>query len=333
MDTTQLGRTGRTVSVAGLGCGGSSRIGLSQGLSRAECVALVKLALDEGVTVFDTAEAYGTEDIVGAALEKVDPDAVTVSTKSRYRDPQGLFGVDRILDNLHASLRRLKRERVDIFHVHAVRPGDYAYVMDEIAPALVTQKAAGKIGHVGITETPPNDPRQVMMTRAVHDDVWEVVMVAYHLMHHLPARLVFPATQSKGIGTLIMFAVRSIFSRPDRLRTAMYELAAKGAVQEAFSERDAPLAALVEEAGAASLTELAYRFARHGRGTDVVLFGTSNPLHVKQNIAAINGPPLPEATLTTITNLFGHLTGVGLDLPDHMNAKQRGERSGNIPRR
>lgn len=318
METTTLGRTGRMVSVAGLGCGGSSRVGLSRGFSTEQSVRLVRSAIDQGVSLLDTAEVYGTEEIVGLALEGIDPDAITVSTKSRYRDQSGLFPAERVVENLHASLRRLKREAVDVFHVHAVRPADYAHVMDTIVPALQAEKARGTIKHIGITETPPNDPRQVMMTRAVHDDVWEVVMLAFHLMHHGPRRLIFPTTRQNATGTLIMFAVRNIFSRPERLRAAMKALAARGAVPAELGLEDNPLRSLVADAGAKSLTEFAYRFARHEPGTDVVLFGTSDAAHLSDNIAAINAGPLPEPTLTTLTTLFGHLNGVGLDLPDHM---------------
>ncbi|MEM7695420.1 MAG: aldo/keto reductase [Pseudomonadota bacterium] len=320
METTVLGRTGRLVSVAGLGCGGSSRVGLGRGLTPSQCGEIVRLAIDEGVSLIDTAGAYGTEEIVGLALKGIPPGAVTLSTKSHYRDKDGLFPAALVIDNLHASLRRLGRERVEIFHVHAVRPGDYAHVMDELVPALEAEKAAGSIGHLGLTETPPNDPRQVMMTRAVHDPVWEVVMVAFHLMHQLPRRLVFPTTLAMETGTLIMFAVRHIFSRPERLSRAIAELSAQGAIPPEFARETEPLAPLVEAAGAKSLTELAYRFARHEPGADVVLFGTGDKEHLRQNVAAINGPPLPDETLSTLSQLFGHLTGVGLDRPDHMRA-------------
>ena len=316
MQTTMLGATGRTVSVAGLGCGGSSRLGVSQGASEDEAVRLVRAAIDQGVTFIDTAEAYGTEAIVGRALADVDPDTVTVSTKSRYRDADGLMSAQAIVASLEASLRRLQRDTVDVFHVHAVRPADYAYVMDEIVPALMAEKARGTIRHIGITESPPNDSRQVMLTRAVYDDPWEVVMLAFHLMNHGPRRTIFPTTQARGVGTLVMFAVRSIFSRPSRLAEAMSELAAKGAVPEEFARQDDPLRFLVEEAGAASLTEVAYRFARHEPGADVVLFGTGKADHLAANIAAINGPPLPEPVRERVATLFGALSGVGFDLPD-----------------
>lgn len=316
MHTTPLGATGRTVSVAGLGCGGSSRLGLSQGRSPEEAERIVRGAIDAGVTFIDTAEAYGTEEVVGRALKGQDRDALTVSTKSRYTGADGLLSAAEVVANLEASLKRLGLDTVDVFHVHAVRPSDYAYVMDEIAPALIDQKARGTIRHIGITETPPNDARQVMLTRAVYDDVWEVAMLAFHMMNHGPRRHIFPLTQRNGVGTLIMFAVRAIFSRPERLRRAMAELAERGEVPPEMAAADDPLAFLVDEAGASSLTEIAYRFARHEPGAEVVLFGTGNPDHLGANIAAINGPPLPDAVLKRLDALFGHLTGVGFDLPD-----------------
>jgi L-galactose dehydrogenase len=71
MDYVNLGRTGLKVSVAGLGCGGFSRLGLGTGKSRAEAVALVRQALDMGVNLLDTAAVYGTEAVVGEAIKSV----------------------------------------------------------------------------------------------------------------------------------------------------------------------------------------------------------------------------------------------------------------------
>ena len=71
MEYVMLGRTGLRVSVAGLGCGGFSRLGLGTGKSNAEAVALVRQALDMGVNLLDTAAAYGTEAIVGEAIKHV----------------------------------------------------------------------------------------------------------------------------------------------------------------------------------------------------------------------------------------------------------------------
>ena len=70
MEYTTLGRTGLKVSVAGLGCGGFSRLGLGTGKSEAEAVALVRQALDLGVNLFDTAAVYGTEAVLGKAIKR-----------------------------------------------------------------------------------------------------------------------------------------------------------------------------------------------------------------------------------------------------------------------
>src|SRR5262245_20286570 len=82
MDYTTLGRTGLKVSVAGLGCGGNSRIGLGTGLTEAQSVALVREALDLGVNFLDTAAAYETEPIVGKAIKGRPRESIVISTKS-----------------------------------------------------------------------------------------------------------------------------------------------------------------------------------------------------------------------------------------------------------
>jgi aryl-alcohol dehydrogenase-like predicted oxidoreductase len=69
MEYTTLGKTGLRVSVAGLGCGGFSRLGLSVGKTEDEAVLLVRQAVDMGVNFIDTAPIYGTEVIVGRALK------------------------------------------------------------------------------------------------------------------------------------------------------------------------------------------------------------------------------------------------------------------------
>ena len=84
MDTVMLGRTGVQVSAAGLGCGGHSRLGQSYGATAEQSSDLVRLALDLGVTYVDTAQAYGTESIVGAAVSG-HRDRVVVSSKASPR--------------------------------------------------------------------------------------------------------------------------------------------------------------------------------------------------------------------------------------------------------
>ena len=82
MEYLTLGRTGLKVSVAGLGCGGFSRLGLGTGKSTAEAVALIRQALDMGVNLLDTAAAYGTEEVVGEAIKHVPREDVVIATKA-----------------------------------------------------------------------------------------------------------------------------------------------------------------------------------------------------------------------------------------------------------
>ena len=314
MEYTQLGKTGLRVSVAGLGCGGSSRLGLGQGRSDREAADLVRAAFDLGVTFFDTARAYGTEPALGLALAELPRDQVVIATKSQIARDGRLLSAAEIRANLDDSLRTLGVDHVDVYLLHAVRPEHYGHAL-ALREALLGERDAGKIRHLGITETGPFDPGHVMLEQATRDPAWEVVMLAFHMMHQNAREKVFPQTLANGIGTLLMFAVRAIFSRPERLRQAMRELADSGQVPSELAASDQPLDFLVREHGAASLTDAAYRYVRHEPGVDVVLFGTGNPDHLESNVASILRPPLPQAARDRLRALFAHLEGVGLDLP------------------
>src|SRR5579859_4644001 len=97
MDYTTLGRTGLRVSVAGLGTGGFSRIGIGQ--SEDHAVGIVRQALDLGVNLIDTAAVYGTEAVVGRALQGVARDSVVVCTKASKPINDPAFTVAKILES------------------------------------------------------------------------------------------------------------------------------------------------------------------------------------------------------------------------------------------
>ncbi|MBN9089891.1 MAG: aldo/keto reductase [Reyranella sp.] len=318
MDYRPLGSTGLTVSVAGLGCGGNSRLGLGRGASFDDCVSVVRAAVDLGVNLLDTAEAYGTEEIVGAAVRHYDRDKLVISTKALFRT--GDTG-ETVTLKVEAGLRRLGLDYVDVFHFHAVNPAAYDHHREVLAPALVKLKEQGKVGHVGITETGPNDPEQKMLARAIEDAPWEVMMLAYSLMNQGARRRVFPTTQRRGIGTLLMFVVRNIFSNAAYRRDVFARLVEQGQLDASILSRGDPLEFLVTEGDAASITDAAYRYARHEQGADVILFGTGNRAHVKDNVDSILRPALPPPVIERLHTLFGHLTGVGLDRPGPVTAK------------
>jgi aryl-alcohol dehydrogenase-like predicted oxidoreductase len=159
-----------------------------------------------------------------------------------------------------------------------------------------------------------------MLARAIKDDPWEVIMLAYSLMNQGARRNVFPVTQRRGIGTLLMFVVRNIFSNTAYRRDVLAKLAEQGELDAALLSKGDPLEFLVSEGGAQSITDAAYRYARHEQGVDVVLFGTGNKDHVKDNVASILRPALAPPIIERLHASFGHLTGVGLDLPGPVKA-------------
>jgi aryl-alcohol dehydrogenase-like predicted oxidoreductase len=311
MDYTTLGRTGLRVSVAGLGCGGNSRIGLGSGKSEAEAIALVHAALDLGVNIFDTAAAYGTEEVLGKALKGVPRERVVIATKASW----GPLSPERVVASLDRSLRRLDTDYIDVFQLHGVSPSAYDHACEVVAPALSKERDKGKLRFIGVTEAASSDAEHCMIGRAAADGVWDTVMVAFHMLHQNARERVFPLTRKHRIGTLLMFAVRNIFSQPARLRAALRDLAATGAVPRQLAEAEDPLGFLVHQGGATSLVDAAYRFVRHEPGVDVVLFGTGETAHLRSNIASLLAPPMPAADRAKLKELFGHLVGVGLDLP------------------
>ena len=315
MEYTTLGNTGLKVSVAGLGCGGHSRLGQSTGKTASQSIDIVRQAVDMGVNFIDTARAYGTEEIVGKALKGLNRDALVISTKAQVRSDTTPKTAAAVVADLDASLRDLQMPAIEVFHLHGVPPDLYEYVLAEIVPALMRERDKGKFRFLGITETPPNDPRHQTLSRAVDAGVFQVLMVAFHMLNQKAIYKVLNPARQAGIGTLIMFAVRVIFSRPERLKEAIVEQVEAGKLPSWLALKDAPLDFLVHAQGANSLTDAAYRYCRHTSSGDVVLFGTGNAAHLKANIDSLLRDKLPSADLQRLQELFADLEGVGLDRP------------------
>jgi len=311
MDYTTLGRTGLKVSVAGLGCGGDSRIGQGAAMSTAESVRLIRLAADLGVNLIDTGRNYGTEEVVGAALRELPRDSVVVSTKFQVRSNTSAAAAVAGLDE---SLRALGIDCIDVFHLHGLLPADYDYAVAEVVPALLRERDRGKFRFLGVTEGATRDGNQSMARRAVRDDCWDVMMLAFHMMHQGIRARVLPQTRAKQIGTMMMFVVRRLFSVPGRVRETIAARVKEGRLPAELATIDDPLGFLVHEGGAESLVDAAYRFVRHEPGVDVVLFGTASADHMRANIASLLRPPLPKADRDRVVALFDKLDAVGLDV-------------------
>ncbi|MGV3616793.1 MAG: aldo/keto reductase [Fimbriimonas sp.] len=308
MHYTTLGRTGFRVSRMGLGCGGHSRLGLRYGVPEVEAERVVREAIDVGVNFIDTAEGYGTEEVVGRAIANVPRESLVLSTKVGVTDGQRPIIPEELRTRLDGCLSRLRTDYVDVLHLHGVRAEEYDHARDVLAPAMYEWKAAGKIRAVGITEAFAPDPGHRMLGRAVQDDAWDVVMVGFNLLNQSARERILRLTQTKRIGTLCMFAVRRALSQPDVLRSLLNELAAQRIVdgEEVADE----LAFLTAPEVADSLPEAAYRFCLDEPGLDVILSGTGSIDHLKQNARWMSGSPLPSEIRERLTRIFARVDSV-----------------------
>jgi aryl-alcohol dehydrogenase-like predicted oxidoreductase len=326
MDYTTLGRTGLKASVAGLGGGGGSQLGLDRGGSPESAMAIVRLALDLGINVIDTAEGYMTEAVIGDALRGVDRSSLILASKHHiapYGAKEGFYTGKQVVAGLEASLRALKTDYLDIYYLHALTAARFDHAMGEIVPALLREQEKGKFRFLGATEAPTFELQHDGIRMALDRDMFDVVMIGFQMFHQNARERVFPKTVARNVGTMLMFVVRNIFADPDHMRATIRRLADEGKVPHALAEKDNALDFLIHPGGVETNVEAAYRFARHEPGTHVVLFGTGNPDHLRSNIRAINAPPLPAADQASVCELFGQLVGVGLDIPNRVPPSAR----------
>ena len=306
MQTTILGRTNLTVSRMGLGAGGHSRIGRNAGLTDAQSADLVRHALDHGVNFIDTAEGYGTESIIGQALQGRDRSSVVLSTKKSTRKEQ--VTPDILQTSLDQSLKHLRTDYIDLYNLHGVVPQDYAYLVNDIYPALQKAQQQGKIRFVGLSEMFNEDFEHTMLQQALADDLWDVLMVGFNLLNQTARASVFAQAIAQNVGIQIMFAVRKALSHPDNLREFTDALVEKGQIDPAdlrlSSGRSLDAFPDFLLAEAPSLPDAAYRFCRDEPGVHVVLSGTGNADHLDANLASFARPPLTEETRERLVHIF-----------------------------
>src|SRR5205809_4587057 len=155
MQKRTLGKSGLGVSALGFGCMGIS-FGYGPAASRDEGIAIIRAAVDGGVTFFDTAEAYGpftNEELVGEALAPV-RDQVVIATKFGFKFEGGKqSGTDsrpeHIKEVADASLKRLKSDHIDLFYQHRVDPD---VPIEDMAGAVKKLIQQGKVKNFGLSE-------------------------------------------------------------------------------------------------------------------------------------------------------------------------------------
>jgi aryl-alcohol dehydrogenase-like predicted oxidoreductase len=198
MHTRILGR-GLQVSAVGLGCMGMSQSYGPNPADRGAMIAVLRGAVDRGVTFFDTAEVYGpyvNEELVGEALAPL-RDQVVLATKFGWRIEDGRsVGLDsrpeqikRVAD---ASLRRLRTEAIDLFYQHRVDP---EVPIEDVAGAVAELVRAGKVRHFGLSEA---SAATIRRAHAVHPVT--AVQSEYSLWTRDPEPQVLPTLAELGIG-------------------------------------------------------------------------------------------------------------------------------------
>lgn len=200
MQTRKLGTSGPEVSALGFGCMGLS-YGYGPPVEKQEGIDLIRAAVDQGVTFFDTAEVYGpftNEELVGEALAPV-RDRVVIATKFgfSYTDGKQEPGVlnsrpDRIRDMVEASLRRLRTDRIDLLYQHRVDPN---VPIEDTAGAVKELIQAGKVKHFGLSEAGVSIIRRAHAVQPV-----AALQSEYSLFWREPEEQIIPALEELSIG-------------------------------------------------------------------------------------------------------------------------------------
>ena len=200
MQKRKLGGSGLEVSAIGLGCMGLSS-SYGPATEKSSAIALIRAAVERGVTLFDTAEVYGpfvNEELVGEALAPV-RNQVFIATKFGFRidpatgDDDGVNSrPDHIRDVADASLKRLKTDVIDLFYQHRVDPD---VPIEDVAGTVKDLIRAGKVRHFGLSEAGVKTIRRAHAVQPV-----AALQSEYSLWWREPEAEILPALEELGIG-------------------------------------------------------------------------------------------------------------------------------------
>lgn len=199
MEKRKLGKSGLEVSALGLGCMGMS-FAYGPPPDKQQMISLIRKAVDQGITFFDTAEAYGpfvNEELVGEALAPV-RNQVVIATKFGFKfGPRGKsLGQDsrpeHIRDVAEASLKRLKIDTIDLLYQHRV---DTDVPIEDVAGTVRDLIKEGKVNHFGLSEAGVKTIRRAHAVQQV-----TAVQSEYSLWWRRPEEELIPTLEELGIG-------------------------------------------------------------------------------------------------------------------------------------
>ncbi len=323
MEQRQLGRTGLKVSVLSFGCGAVGGL-MTRGEPRDQERAVAR-ALELGITYFDSAALYGngaSETNLGRVLAKLKPSPVIVATKVRIPAAErGRIGAA-IAGSLEASLKRLGRDHVDIFYCHntiaAGGGGDTItrdQLLDDALPAFERLRKEGKTRHIGITalgDTP-------LLLEIAGSGAFDVAQICFNALNPTAGETLaagYPAQDYQGLmqrahkagmGTvgIRVMAGGALSGSASRHPLAMpvVEPIGSGADYAADLRRAQRLEPMVHEGRAASLAELAMRFAIANPALSTTLIGIANLEQFEAAASAVLKGPLSPAALARLKDL------------------------------
>jgi len=316
MEQRELGRTGRQVSVVGLG---AWQLGADWGqVSERDAIATLEAAVDAGVTFIDTADVYGdgrSEQIVGRFAQGR-PD-LTVATKMGRRMDQ--VPENYVMDNFRAwnerSRRNLGVDTIDLVQLHC--PPTAVYSADAVFDALDTLVAERKLAAYGVSVETCEEALTAIARPGVA--TVQIILNAFRLK---PLERVLPAARAAGVGIIARVPLASglLSGRYDEKTTfapddhrAFNRHGESFDVGETFSGVDFEtglkavrrLAPLVPEG--ATMAQFALRWILDQPGVSVVIPGARNPGQAAANAAAATLAPLPEATLRAVRDVYDEL--------------------------
>jgi len=196
MQQRKLGNSGLTVSAIGLGCMGLT-FGYGPATDKADGIALIRAAYEKGVTLFDSAEAYGqaNEEMVGEAVAPF-RDQIVIATKFGFKNGDAKAGLDsrpeRIRQVAEESLKRMKTDCIDLFYQHRVDPN---VPVEEVAGAVRDLISAGKVKYFGMCEAGVD-----AISRAHAVQPLSALQSEYSMFTREPEQEIIPLLEKLGIG-------------------------------------------------------------------------------------------------------------------------------------
>ena len=317
MEYTQLGRTGLTVSRAGFGGGG---IGQVWGpTNEQEAIAAVHRALELGVTFFDVAPSYGdgkAEEALGKALEGR-AESVVIATKVRLRaDDMNDVG-DAVRRSVDASLRRLRRDAVDVLHVHNRFTEHRGEVLDSLSgndvlgPVLEAYRGvqqAGKTRFIGLSAMDHHVPT---MRRILGSGEYDTVLAYYNLLNRTAQEPPPPGANLFDNGQIIPLA-RNLDMGVIGIRSH-----AAGALTDALDRPPRPNDALMEKDLASArklgflaqgpirtLSQAAMVFSLMNPDIHTTVPGVKNRAEAEEIAGCMDLPPIPPDHLERLRELY-----------------------------